>query len=270
MLKTKDGLDLVTQNWTVANPKACLVLTHGYNDHANRFQHVAQALNAAGYSLYAYDVRGHGKSGGQRGHTPNFDSFLDDLSLVFAQARQDAPNQKFFAYGHSMGGNITLNYAIRRPAGLSGVIATGPWLKLAFEPPALQMSIAKIMARLNPTFSQKNVMDLPGLSRDEKVQIAYRDDPLLHQMITAKLATEIFQNGLTALEQAGQLKLPLLLMHGATDPITSNKATEAFYQAAGSADKTFKLYPEMRHEIHNEFGQEQVFADMMSWLDKHI
>lgn len=269
MLKTKDGLDLFTQNWTVANPKACLVLTHGYNDHANRYPHVAAALNAAGYSLCAYDLRGHGKSGGQRGHTPSFDSFLDDLSLVFQKAREDAPNQKFFAYGHSMGGNITLNYAIRRRDGLSGVIATGPWLKLAFEPPALQMTVAKIMAGLNPTFSQKNAMNLPGLSRDEKVQIAYRDDPLLHHLITAKLATEIFQNGQVALEQAGQLKMPLLLMHGAADPITSAPATEAFYKAAGSSDKTLKLYPDLRHEIHNEFGQEQVFADMVSWLDKH-
>jgi alpha-beta hydrolase superfamily lysophospholipase len=269
MLKTQDGLDLYTQSWKVADPKAILVLTHGYNDHSGRYGHVGKALNAAGYSLYAYDLRGHGKSGGQRGHTPSYESLLDDLGLVIKNATEDAPGKKVFVYGHSMGGNITLNYALRRPNGLSGVIVTGPWLKLAFEPPALQMALAKLMAAVNPTFSQKNAMNLPGLSRDEAVQVAYRDDPLLHHVITAKLAIEVSQNGLTALEQAGTLKLPVLLLHGGADPITSAPATEAFYKAAGSADKTFKLYPDMRHEIHNEIGQEAVFADMVAWLDKH-
>jgi alpha-beta hydrolase superfamily lysophospholipase len=269
MLKTKDGLDLFTQSWTVASPKAILVLTHGYNDHSGRFAHVAAALNAAGYSFYGYDVRGHGKSGGQRGHTPGFDYFLDDLQLVIEDAKKSAPGNKVFVYGHSMGGNITLNYTIRRPEGLSGVIATGPWLKLATEPPATQTFIAKIAAALMPTYSQKAPIHLPDLSRDEKVQEAYRTDPLLHLMISAKLATEVTANGLWALDHAGELKLPALLLHGGADPITSVAAHETFYAHAGSADKTFKRYEGMRHEIHNEFGKEEVLADMAAWLDKH-
>jgi alpha-beta hydrolase superfamily lysophospholipase len=168
-----------------------------------------------------------------------------------------------------MGGNITLNYAIRRPAGLSGVIATGPWLKLAFEPPALQMAIAKIIGRLIPTFSQKSAMNLPGLSRDEKVQEAYRTDPLLHGQISVNLLTEVTRHGQEALEHANLLTLPVLLLHGGADPITSAPATEAFFKSAGSADKTFKLYPEMRHEIHNEIDQEIVLADIVTWLDQH-
>ena len=269
MLKTKDGLDLFTQSWTIPEPKAILILTHGYNDHSGRFAHVGQALNAAGYSLYAYDLRGHGRSGGQRGHTPGFDYFLDDLQLVIENAKQTAPGKKVFGYGHSMGGNITLNAALQRPEGLSGVMVTGPWLKLATEPPAMQALIAKIAGTLLPTFSQKAPLNLADLSRDEKVQVAYGADPLLHFMMSAKLLNEITAGGLSALEHAGALKLPVLLMHGGADPITSAPATETFYKAAGSADKTFKLYDNMRHEIHNEFGKKDVFADMVAWLDKH-
>jgi alpha-beta hydrolase superfamily lysophospholipase len=269
MLRTKDGLDLFTQSWKVADPKSILILTHGYNDHSGRFAHVGQALNAAGYSLYAYDVRGHGKSGGQRGHTPGFSYFLDDLDIVIADAGKDAPGKKIFVYGHSMGGNITLNYAIRRPVGLSGVVATGPWLKLAFEPPAVQLAMARLIGMVAPSFSQDNKMNLPGLSRDEAVQEAYRTDPLLHGKISVNLLMEITKNGLTALAEAGSLQLSVLLLHGGADPITSAPATEEFYKAAGSTDKTFKLYPGMRHEIHNEIGREEVFTDMTNWLDGH-
>ncbi len=273
MLKTKDGLELFTRNWKVADPKAIIVLTHGYNEHSGRYDHVGAAFNTAGYSLYAYDVRGHGRSGGQRGHTPSFTHLLDDLEIVLTDARQDAApkdmaGKKVFIYGHSMGGNITLNYALRRPTGISGVMVTGPWLKLAFEPPALQLTIAKLIGKVAPGFSQKSGVNLPGLSRDEAVQAAYSADPLNHGLISIQLVLEITNNGLEALAQAPTLKMPVLLMHGGADPITSAKATEAFYQAAGSADKTFKTYPDFRHEIHNELGKEQVFADIVGVLEK--
>lgn len=270
MLKTKDGLDLVTHNWKVSEPKALLVLTHGYNDHANRFAHVGKVLNDAGYALYAYDLRGHGRSAGPRGHAPDFDCFLDDLGRVIAEARRDHPDRKLFVYGHSMGGNITLNYALRRPDGLSGVIATSPWLKLAFEPNPFLVAFARLIARVVPTFAQKSTLDVTQISRDSAVVEAYRTDPLLHGLITARLLTEIAANGLDALEHAGLLKLPLLLVHGGADKITSAAATQLFFERAASADKTFKLYDGMRHETHNEIGKEDVFADVVGWLDRHV
>jgi alpha-beta hydrolase superfamily lysophospholipase len=269
MLRTKDDLELFTQDWTVSNPKAIVVLTPGYNDHSGRFSHVGQTLNAAGYSLYSYDLRGNGHSGGQRGHTPGYDYLLDDLGLVIDAARQAAPSTKLFVYGHSLGGNITINYASRRPAGLSGVIATGPWLKLATEPPALQVGLMRVLNVVLPTASVKSGINVAGLSRDEKVGAAYLADPLLHGLITPRLALAASDNGLAALAQAGALKLPLLLLHGAADPITSPAASEAFFQSVGSTDKTLKLFPDMRHEIHNEFGREDVFATITAWLDQH-
>jgi alpha-beta hydrolase superfamily lysophospholipase len=269
MLKTKDGLDLATYSWKVADPKAILVLTHGYNDHANRYVHVAQALNAAGYSLYSYDIRGHGKSGGQRGHTPSFDTLLDDLQMVVEDAHRDAPGKKVFVYGHSMGGNITLNYAIRRPEGLSGVIATSPWLKLTTEPPAALAIAVKVLNAILPNISIGSGLSTDGISRDEAVRTAYANDPLLHGKISPHLLTEILNNGLAALSQADKLKLPLLLIHGTADSVTSAPASQEFYKAV-SGDKTLKLYEGMFHETQNEPGKEQVFADMAAWLDGHV
>ncbi len=269
MLKTKDGLDLFIQSWKVADPKAIIVLTHGYNDHSSRFAHVGSILNQAGCSLYAYDLRGHGKSGGPRGHAPNFEDFLDDLALVIAAAQQDQAGKKVFGYGHNLGGNITLNYALRRPeGGLSGVMVTGPWLKLAFELPALQVAIFRLIGSFAPGFSQKVKMDATRMSCDLAAQEAYQADPLLHCRMSARLFAEVTAGGLYALERARFLKLPVLLMHGADDQVTSAAATQLFFNGARAADRTIKFYAGMRHEIHNEVDKEEVFEDMAAWLEK--
>jgi alpha-beta hydrolase superfamily lysophospholipase len=270
MLKTKDGLDLFTQSWKAPDPKAILILTHGFGDHSSRYPHVGKALNDAGYSLYTYDLRGHGKSGGPRGHTPGYECLLDDLEMVIGDATKDAPGKKVFIYGHSMGGNITLNYTLRRPSGLSGAIVTGPWLKLGFEPPALQTAIARVIGSIMPAFSQQAKLDVKLLSRDLSVGEAYSKDPLVHGTTSAKLFTEIIGNAARAIEHAAELKLPVLLLHGSDDKIISLEGTKAFFQRVAGSDKTLKLYDGMRHEIHNEIGKEEVFADMIAWLDRHV
>jgi alpha-beta hydrolase superfamily lysophospholipase len=270
MLKTKDGLDLFTQQWKTADPKAIVVLHHGFGEHSGRYGHVGQMLNEARYSLYAYDARGHGKSGGPRGHTPDYEFFLDDFSLVIAEARKDQPNKKVLIYGHSMGGNVTLNYALRRPAGLSGVIATGPWLRLAFQPPAAMLVIARLMASIFPAFSQSSNLDTDALSHSAAVGQAYRDDPLVHGTITARTMVGVVNAGERAIEQAPQLNLPALLMHGGGDKITDPKATQQFYERAAPADKTFKCYEGLYHEIHNEVDPSAVFKDMVDWLNRHV
>lgn len=269
MLITKDNLDLVTKSWKVADPKAIVVLTHGYNDRAGRYEHVGKALNEAGYSLYAYDLRGHGESGGQRGHVLSFNDFLDDLGLVVAEARQDAPGKKVFVYGHSMGGNITLNYAIQHPEGLSGVIATSPWLRLAIKPPAILAAAVTLLNGVAPGLSIQSPLAITSISRDESIQQAYRNDPLLHRKITPRLFTEVTKYGEMALTEANQLRLPVLLIHGTADPVTSMAATQSFYNDV-PGNKTLKLYEDMRHETQNEFGKEKVFEDIVAWLDKHI
>lgn len=269
MLKTKDNVELFTQSWKTADPKAVVVLTHGLGEHSGRYPHVGKALNNAGYSLYAYDLRGHGQSGGPRGHTPAYEFLLDDLEAVIANAKGDQPGKKVFVYGHSMGGNITLNYALRRPAGLSGVITTGAWLKLAFEPPPLQLALGRLMANLIPTFAQQTNLDTNALSHDPAIGQAYREDKLVHGTITAKLFAGITNASEYALTHAAELKLPALLLHGGGDPIISPEGTRQFYERATVPDKTLRLYDGLFHEIHNELEQAVVFKDMIEWLDGH-
>lgn len=267
--KSCNGLDLYARGWAPqGKPKASIMLVHGHGEHVVRYDHVAAVLAENGYAMLGFDLCGHGKSGGPRGHVQTYNAYMDDIAAFSQQVEQRYAGLPHFLYGHSLGGNLVLNYALRRKPELRGVIATGPWLKLAFQPPASQMKLGRLMNGIAPGFTQHSKLNTKGLSHDQAVVSAYENDPLVHDKISARLFVEMYETGLWALEHAAEFPLPLLLMHGAEDPITSAKASQEFAEKAG--DKvTLKIWDGMYHEIHNEPEQAQVFAYMLDWLEKH-
>src|SRR5512137_2011524 len=141
-----DDVQFYFQGWQPETPpKAVVCLVHGLGEHTGRYAHVAAALNDAGYALLGFDLRGHGKSGGPRGHTPTYDALMDDIGRLLAEAGQRYPGQQQFLYGHSLGGNLVLNYALRRKPGLAGVIATSPALRPATPLPGWKQSLAGLL-----------------------------------------------------------------------------------------------------------------------------
>ena len=267
--KSSDGVDMYARGWApVGTPKASIMLVHGHGEHIARFDHVAAALTDKGYAMLGFDLRGHGKSGGSRGHTPSYDALMDDIASFSQQTDQRYAGLPRFLYGHSLGGNLVLNYALRRKPDLHGVIATGPWLKLAFQPPASQVTLGRLMNGIAPGFIQHSKLDTKGLSHDQVVVTAYENDPLVHDKISARLFVAMYESGLWALEHAAEFPLPLLLMHGAADPITSVQASQEFAEKA--CKKTnLKVWNGLYHEIHNELEKADVFNTMLDWLGKH-
>ncbi len=265
--QTKDGLRLYAQGWQPeTEPTATVCLVHGLGEHSGRYAHLAAFLNQTGYALLTFDLRGHGKSEGQRGHTPSYEALLDDISHLLEEAAERYPDRPRFLYGHSLGGNLVINHSLRRRPQLTGVIATGPLLRPGFEPPAWKLTLGKIMYSLWPTLSMANELDRQGLSRDPEVVRAYNNDPLVHGRISARLAMDVLQAGLWALEQATKFPLPLLLMHGDADRLTSAQASRAFAAQAGDVC-TLRIWDGFYHEIHNEPEQEQVFEYLLEWLN---
>lgn len=264
--KAKDGLDLYACQWAPAGtPRASIILVHGLGEHTGRYGHLAAALTDNGVALLGFDLRGHGKSGGGRGHTPSYEALLDDITGFLSQAEARYPGVPQFLYGHSLGGNLVLNYPIRCPSNLRGVIATGAWLELAFQPPPAQIRMAKLMNIISPAFSQNNTLNAKDLSHDQAVVTAYEQDPLVHRLISARMFAALYDSGLWALAHAAEFPLPLLLMNGAEDAIVSVKAVRKFAERAG--DKvTLKIWEGMYHEVHNESVQAQVFQLMLDWL----
>ena len=268
--KTFDELQLFGQSWQPEDrPRAVICLVHGMGEHSGRYGHVADRLTQAGYSVFAFDLRGHGKSEGPRGHTPSYEALMRDIFSLLEIANKQFSQLHSFLYGYSLGGNLVLNYVIRRQPKLKGVIVTGPWLRLAFEPPRLKIILAQITNCIWPSFSQKSGLDTKAISRDPEVVRAYENDPLGHDHVSARMFNGVYQAGQWALEHASEFSLPLLLMHGGDDKLTSVEASREF---AGKITKncTLKIWDGLYHEIHNEPEKEEVFKFLIDWLDKKV
>ena len=268
-LATADGISLRTQRWTPGGaPRAAVVMTHGQGEHSGRYGHVGQAFALAGFAAYAYDLRGHGRSTGQRGHAPSYDAYLDDLQQVLDWAKRENSGRKFFLYGHSMGGQIVLNYCLRRKPEPAGVAVSAPWLRLAFEPPRMLMAISGLISALWPTFSSTNTLDLSTLSHDQAFLESLPDLALTHQTITARAARACFDAAAYALAHAAEFTWPLLLLQGEADRLVDPAGSQDFFDHVSSRDKTLQRYPGLYHEVHNETARGQVLTDVTAWLNQ--
>ncbi|MDA9835533.1 lysophospholipase [Flavobacteriales bacterium] len=262
-LKTSDGISLHAQKWNdVEDSERTLLIVHGLGEHQNRYAHVAEHFVKDGFLVYSYDQRGHGKSDGPRGHTPSLSQNLDDLNLVI----NSIPHKNLYLYGHSFGGNVTANYLLRRDCDtLRAAILSGAWLKLYKEPSTFDVTMATIMNIIYPKFTQGNKLDPNDLSYIEQVGIDYVNDPLRHNKITVGLFKHFHASGLWAIENAGQLKIPTLVIHGADDPIIDAHGSREFADAAGTL-ATLRIYENTKHELHNDNKAKEVLSDISDWF----
>jgi len=267
----QEGETIFAQGWSPVSVKGVVCIVHGFNEHSSRYAHVAEALCNAGYAVLAYDALGHGKTSGKRGHTPSYDAFLDSVKILLDEAETRFPGTKKYLWGHSMGGGVVTNYVLRRQPAIAGAIATGPLFKLGFEPPAIKVFLAKMMVNIYPAFTEKAELDSNGLSRDKEEVRKYDADPYNHGKITAGTFFGFFEAGKWALEHAGELKIPLLLMHGTSDRLTSPEGTTEFAGRAPQSLATLKLWEGFYHELHNEpvADRQQVLSFVVDWLNAH-
>lgn len=267
--QTSDRLQLFAQVWQPeVEPRGVVCLVHGLGEHSGRYAHVGAALTQARYALLGFDLRGHGKSEGQRGHAPSWDDLLDDVARLLDEAAQRFPDCPRFLYGHSLGGTLVLTYALRRRPQLAGVIASGSLLRPAFTPPAWKVSLGRLMYRVRPTFSMHNEVDPQRISRDAQVVRAYVNDPLVYDRLSARLGMDMLWCGEWALEHAAQFTLPLLVLHGSADALCSPEANRQFADHV-TCDCTYSPLAGLYHEVHNEPEQKEVFDTMIAWLEAH-
>lgn len=268
--KTADGLDIFAQSWTPGTtPKALICIVHGMGEHSGRYPYLIEYFVPKGYAVFAFDHRGHGKSGGQRGHTPALDNLLDDVGLFMDKAAELFPDTPKFIYGHSMGGNVATNYVLRRQPKIKGLIASAPYFRLAFNPPGWKVSLGKFMANILPTLSQSTALDATAISRDKAEVDKYKADKLVHDKISAAFFVNIHPGGEWAIDNAAKLNVPTLVIHGSGDKLTSAAGSEAFVKnSQGKAE--FKGWEGYYHEMHNDIGKEAVFAFEEAWIEKQL
>jgi len=265
-LDTADHVSLFAREWAPdGEPSAVVCLVHGLGEHSGRYAQVGEAFNRAGYALLAFDLRGHGRSPGPRGHVDRYAVALDDIACHLADAAYRYPERPCVLYGHSLGGNLVLNYALRHRPPIAGVISTSPLLRPTFPIPRGKLLLAQVLAAICPRCTLATGIDAAALSRDPSVVRAYVQDPLSHNRAGVRFSLEFLAAGEWALAHAADFPLPLLLAHGTADRVTSFAASQAFARQAGPRC-TWQPWNGLYHETHNEPEKAQVIAFTLGWL----
>jgi len=268
--RAAEGPGLFTQCWEPETiPAGVVCVVHGLGEHSGRYAHVAEFLHRFNLATLAIDLRGHGRSPGYRGHVASYELLMGDLGCLLEEAARRYAGARRFLFGHSLGGNLVLNYVLRCRPQLAGVAVTAPALRLAFKPPAWKLAWAHLVCRIWPTWSTTNELEVAGLSRDPAVLKAYREDPLVHNRISARLAIELLRAGQWALEHAAEFSVPLLLMHGNADRLTSVDASHEFAAKAGHR-YTVVFWDGFYHELHNDQGKEKVLTVLGDWFHSRL
>ncbi len=266
--QTKDNLKLYAQAWkSDQNPKAVICLVHGHGEHSGRYEELAGRFNKRGLAFCGFDLRGHGKSEGKRGHSPSYPYFIDDYIRFQNEVRKLFPDTPVVLYGHSMGGSIALVMLLRHSVNVNAAIVTSPWIKLAMTPSAFKVGLAKAVRNILPGLVQSTGLDANSISQMSDEVKAYTSDPLVHDKISVATFTCVYKAGLWILNNASKLQTPLLIIHGTGDKITSHNASVEFVEKAGELAQ-IKLWEGLYHETHHEKEREEIFNYIMSWLDK--
>lgn len=246
------------------NARAIVILVHGLGEHIRRYQHVAGVFRDNGIGFIGLDLPGHGKSQGRRGHIKSYSVLKDMLDIMMKSASQTFPGVPVYLYGHSLGGGIVLEYIIKNKPKIKGAIVTSPFLRLAFEPPRIKLILASVMKYIFPGLIQPSGLNASHISHDMDVVNAYKSDPLVHDKVSVSLFDSAIKAARYSLGHAGEMNVPLLLMHGSDDQITSPEGSREF--ASKSARTELKIFEGGYHELHNEPFKKEVFDYILNWL----
>ncbi|MEM7586287.1 MAG: lysophospholipase [Acidobacteriota bacterium] len=264
MRTSRDGTAQLRRVWPAAEPRAALQLVHGIGEHSGRYEHAGDVFAALGIDVAAIDNRGCGESGGRRAHIDDFGTFLDDLEDQLSERRE--LGVPVILFGHSLGGLMTAAYlAQRRQPAPDLAILSAP--ALAPAAPPWQRIAAAVLGRLAPRLFIRVAIPPEVLSRDEAVQRAYVEDPLMVSGATAGLALQIFKTMKRTSAAYDRVELPLYVLHGEADRLVPIKASRPL---AGRPNVTYRSWPNLRHECLNEPEREQVMAEISSWIDARL
>ncbi|MDT7769340.1 MAG: hypothetical protein QOI30_2350 [Mycobacterium sp.] len=257
--------------WTPdTTPRGVVVLSHGFGEHARRYDHVAQRFGQDALVTYALDHRGHGRSGGKRVLVKDISEYTGDFDTLVGIAGKEHPGVTRVVLGHSMGGGIVFAYGVERPDAYDLMVLSGPAVaaQTAVSPPLAWL--AKTLGAIVPGLPVQQ-LDAGAVSRDPAVVDAYNTDPLVyHGKVPAGVARALVLVGETMPKRAAALTAPLLVVHGSEDQLIPVDGSRQLVDAVGSSDVELKVYPGLYHEVFNEPERDQVLDDVVSWINARL
>jgi acylglycerol lipase len=248
--------------------RAKIIFVHGLGEHIQRYTGWAEMLNREGIGFTGVDLPGHGRSEGPRGNIRNYALTDEMIDILYTGSTNTFPGLPVFIYGQSLGGGIVLDYLLRKNPDIKGAIVTSPWLKLSFEPSKSRIALASIMRYILPGLVQPSGLVTDHISHDREVVEKYKADPLVHDKISVSLFHSAMNAASYSLEHAGELKIPLLLMHGGDDKICSPEGSRIF--ASKTPLTELKIWDGGYHELHNEPFRNDVFACLINWINSRL
>ena len=247
--------------------RGVVLVMHGYGEHSSRYDHVATALVRSGYEVMAIDARGHGKSTGQRGYVERFSRYVDDLSELKRRARARWPELPLFILGHSNGGLIALQYALRKPDGVKGFLISSPLLAGAVAVPVVKEVAGKVMSRVLPVVSLPSGLTGAMVSHLPEVIEEYDRDALNFGVANSRWFTEMAAAAAGVRERARDLDQPFYFAVAGADEVVNPEATKEVFHRLGSSDRELEMYRGLFHEILNEGEWVEILREMILWME---
>jgi len=263
------GQKLFIQEQQATNAKCNLALVHGIGEHIGRYDHVFEHFSKAGISVFGLDSIGNGKSDGKRGHSNGRMDWNEEIGLLLDQSEVLNPDLPTVLYGHSLGGNKVLNYVLNGYGNVDAVIATSPFIREGIPAPKIKVAIGRALASLLPSATLDSGLPKNKLSRVMEVNDAYYADPLVHPKVSLAMAKDSLDAAAFLDKYDGAFPLPLLIVHGSDDVITSYDGSKQFAERViGNVE--FKSWPNLWHETHNELNKEEVLNYHISWIERNL
>jgi len=266
--ESKSGLKIFTRTWLpVENARGVIVIVHGLNSHSGYYQWVAEQFTAQNYSVYALDLEGRGNSEGERFYVQSIYDYVNEVDQLVDIAKAAFESLPIFVLGHSAGGVISCLYTLEHQDKINGLICES----FAYQVPApdFALTILKGLSHLAPhlhTIKLKN----EDFSRDVAIVETMNNDPLIaHESQPSKTMEQLVIADERLKKEFSLITLPVLILHGTNDKATKYSGSQFFYDNAGTADKTLKLYEGHYHDLLNDIGKEKVMADIQGWVNEH-
>ncbi len=250
-------------------PQAAIVIVHGLGCHSGTFTTAVHYFIHQGYAVYALDLRGHGRSAGQRGYIDAWSDFREDFQAFVQLVTDQQRDIPIFAWGHSLGSLVVLDYVLRCSHPLQGILISGlPMGKVGVS--RVKLAIARLLSRIWPRFSLNTGIDPAINTRSLAALWQHAHDPLRHTRGTARLTTEVFRIQAELQRHVADFDIPVLIFHGGSDQTAPAIGGQAFFQALGCADKKWREYEGMYHDLHTDLNNTMVLTDMHHWLKQRL
>jgi acylglycerol lipase len=265
-ISASDGIKLFIRDYSLQNSNKVILIIHGLGEHSGRYLKLIQDFNDKNISVFTIDIRGHGKSEGKRGHSPFYQQLMNDIQCFIEHVTKKIPDQKYFLYGHSFGGNLVINYSFQENKKINGIIATSPLIKPSIAPSRIVLFMGKLFKKIVPNLILSNGININGISRNMQVINDYRNDPLIHNKVSVQLGLDIISSGIYALENSQYITVPMIVFHGKNDGLTSYSASQKLVQNSGPNIK-FIGFDDAYHEIHNEPEKVELLRNIFNWIN---